>query len=46
MRKIREAEGPSDEDITKLVEKLCYSERNLVRQTYAELIREKGHHDE
>jgi predicted adenylyl cyclase CyaB len=33
-----EVEGPSDEEITKLGEKLGYSEDDFVRQTYAELI--------
>jgi predicted adenylyl cyclase CyaB len=33
-----EVEGPSDEEITKLGEQLGYSERDFVRQTYAELI--------
>ena len=33
-----EVEGPSDEEITKLGEKLGYSERDFVRRTYAELI--------
>ena len=36
-----EIEGPSDEDITKLGEKLGYSERDFVRRSYAELIGEK-----
>lgn len=36
-----EIEGPSDEDITKLGEKLGYSETDFVRRTYAELIGEK-----
>jgi len=36
-----EVEGPSDEEITKLGEKLGYSERDFVRRTYAELIGEK-----
>jgi predicted adenylyl cyclase CyaB len=35
-----EVEGPSDEDITILGEKLGYSERDFVRRTYAELIGE------
>jgi len=33
-----EVEGPSDEEITKLGEKLGYSEQDFIRQTYAELI--------
>ena len=41
-----EVEGPSDEEITKLGEKLGYSERDFVRRTYAELIGERRHHDE
>ncbi len=36
-----EVEGPSDEAITKLGEKLGYSEQDFVRRTYAELIGEK-----
>jgi len=36
-----EVEGPSDDEITKLGEKLGYSERDFVRRTYAELIGEK-----
>ncbi len=36
-----ELEGPSDEDITKLGEKLGYSEADFVRRSYAELIGEK-----
>jgi len=36
-----EVEGPSDEEITKLGEKLGYSENDFVRRTYAELIGEK-----
>jgi predicted adenylyl cyclase CyaB len=36
-----EVEGPSDEEITKLGEKLGYSEKDFVRGTYAELIGEK-----
>ena len=36
-----EVEGPSDEEITKLGEKLGYSEKDFVRRTYAELIGEK-----
>jgi predicted adenylyl cyclase CyaB len=35
-----EVEGPSDEDITRLAEKLGYSEQDFVRRTYAELIGE------
>ena len=41
-----EVEGPSDEEITKLGEKLGYSERDFIRRTYAELITERRHHDE
>ena len=41
-----EVEGPSDEEITKLGEKLGYSEDDFVRRTYAELIGERRHHDE
>jgi|SRR5579883_415241 len=46
-----EVEGPSDEAITKLGEKLGYSERDFIRRTYAELISEakvgkETHHDE
>jgi predicted adenylyl cyclase CyaB len=33
-----EVEGPSDEAITELAEKLGYSEQDFVRRTYAELI--------
>src|SRR5262245_2401528 len=40
-----EVEGPSDEEITELVGKLGYSEKDFVRQTYAELIGERRHHD-
>ncbi len=40
-----EVEGPSDEEITKLGEKLGYSERDFIRRTYAELITERRHHD-
>jgi predicted adenylyl cyclase CyaB len=36
-----EVEGPSEEDITKVGEKLGYSEKDFVRRTYAELIGEK-----
>jgi predicted adenylyl cyclase CyaB len=36
-----EVEGPSDDEITKLGEKLGYSEKDFVRRTYAELIGEK-----
>ena len=36
-----EVEGPSDEEITKLGEKLGYSEKDFVRRTYAELIGEQ-----
>jgi len=35
-----EVEGPSDEEITRLGEKLGYSEQDFVRRTYAELIGE------
>ena len=38
-----EVEGPSDEEIIKLGEKLGYSERDFVRRTYAELIGERRH---
>lgn len=41
-----EVEGPSDEEITRLGEKLGYSEQDFVRRTYAELIGERRHHDE
>jgi predicted adenylyl cyclase CyaB len=40
-----EVEGPSDEDITKLATKLGYSEADFIRQTYAELIGERRHHE-
>ena len=36
-----EVEGPSDDEITMLGEKLGYSEKDFVRRTYAELIGEK-----
>ena len=36
-----EVEGPSDEEITDLGEKLGYSEQDFVRRTYAELIGER-----
>jgi predicted adenylyl cyclase CyaB len=36
-----EVEGPSEEDVTKVGEKLGYSEKDFVRRTYAELIGEK-----
>jgi predicted adenylyl cyclase CyaB len=36
-----EVEGPSDEAVTSLGEKLGYSEKDFVRRTYAELIGEK-----
>jgi predicted adenylyl cyclase CyaB len=36
-----EVEGPSDEEITSLGEKLGYSEQDFVRRTYAELIGER-----
>src|SRR6185295_14908663 len=35
-----EVEGPSDEEITRLSEKLGYTEQDFVRRTYAELIGE------
>ena len=38
-----EVEGPSDEDITRLAEKLGYSEADFIRQTYAELIGGRRH---
>ena len=38
-----EVEGPSDEEIIKLGEKLGYSEQDFVRRTYAELIGERRH---
>jgi predicted adenylyl cyclase CyaB len=41
-----EVEGPSDEEITKLGEKLGYSERDFVRRTYADLIGERRGQDE
>ena len=41
-----EVEGPSDEEIIRLAEKLGYSESDFVRRTYAELIGERRHHDE
>ena len=40
-----EVEGPSDDAITKLGEKLGYSEKDFVRRTYAELIGERRHHE-
>jgi predicted adenylyl cyclase CyaB len=40
-----EVEGPSDDEIIKLAEKLGYSEGDFVRRTYAELIGERRHHD-
>lgn len=40
-----EVEGPSDEAITTLAEKLGYSEADFIRQTYAELIGERRHHE-
>lgn len=40
-----EVEGPSDEEIMKLGEKLGYSEADFIRQTYAELIGERRHHE-
>ena len=36
-----EVEGPSEEGVTKIGEKLGYSEKDFVRRTYAELIGEK-----
>jgi predicted adenylyl cyclase CyaB len=36
-----EVEGPSEEGVTKVGEKLGYSEKDFVRRTYAELIGEK-----
>jgi predicted adenylyl cyclase CyaB len=36
-----EVEGPSEEDVTEIGEKLGYSEKDFVRRSYAELIREK-----
>ena len=36
-----EVEGPSEEEVTKIGEKLGYSEKDFVRRTYAELIGEK-----
>jgi predicted adenylyl cyclase CyaB len=41
-----EVEGPSDEEITRLGEKLGYSERDFIRRTYAEMIAERRHHEE
>src|SRR6266478_8281684 len=41
-----EVEGPSDEEIIRLAEKLGYSESDFVSRTYAELIGERRHHDE
>ena len=38
-----EIEGPSDEEITRFVEKLGYSEADFIRQTYAELIGGRKH---
>jgi predicted adenylyl cyclase CyaB len=38
-----EVEGPSDEEITRLAEKLGYSEADFIRQTYAELIGGRRH---
>ncbi len=40
-----EVEGPSDEEITELARKLGYSEADFIRQTYAELIGERRHHE-
>jgi predicted adenylyl cyclase CyaB len=40
-----EVEGPSDEEITRLAEKLGYSEADFIRQTYGELIGERRHHE-
>jgi predicted adenylyl cyclase CyaB len=36
-----EVEGPSDQEITNLATKLGYSEKDFVRRTYAELIRDR-----
>jgi adenylate cyclase class IV len=36
-----EVEGPSDEEITALGQKLGYSEKDFVRRTYADLIGER-----
>jgi len=36
-----EVEGPSEEDVTRIGEKLGYSEKDFVRRTYAELIDER-----
>lgn len=38
-----EVEGPSDEEITRLAEKLGYSEADFIRQTYIELIGGQRH---
>jgi predicted adenylyl cyclase CyaB len=38
-----EVEGPSDEEITRLAEKLGYSEADFIRQTYVELIGGRRH---
>ncbi|MBI4474968.1 MAG: class IV adenylate cyclase [Acidobacteria bacterium] len=40
-----EVEGPSDEEVAGLGEKLGYSEKDFVRRTYAELIGERRHHE-
>jgi len=40
-----EVEGPSDEEITRLAEKLGYSEADFIRQTYAELIGGRRHEE-
>jgi predicted adenylyl cyclase CyaB len=40
-----EVEGPSDDEITKLGEKLGYSEQDFVRRTYAELIGKRREDD-
>jgi predicted adenylyl cyclase CyaB len=40
-----EVEGPSDEEITELAQKLGYSEADFIRQTYAELIGERRNHE-
>jgi predicted adenylyl cyclase CyaB len=40
-----EVEGPSDEEITDLAQKLGYSEADFIRQTYAELIGERRDHE-
>jgi predicted adenylyl cyclase CyaB len=40
-----EVEGPSDEEITRLAQKLGYSEVDFIRQTYAELIGGRRHEE-